>query len=166
MQMLVRECELFHTGKMNLSATSPTLANKLDARGGVNMKQHEAVASGPRPLYQLCAPQAPSLAHSRRIPAQVGTVDSTRTFVFRSIGHRRGKASTSSLPRLTGWRCRAGKRRGAEPRAKLRGPGIVALLVKGLLGVAAMVRLHDRAMRQRCRLPVVIWTLDAVSADA
>jgi hypothetical protein len=50
MQMLVRECELFHTGKMNLSATSPTLANKLDARGGVNMKQHEAVASGPRPL--------------------------------------------------------------------------------------------------------------------
>jgi hypothetical protein len=86
MQMLVRECELFHTGKMNLSATSPTLANKLDARGGVNMKQHEAVASGPRPLYQLCAPQAPSLAHSRRIPAQVGTVDSTRTFVFRSIG--------------------------------------------------------------------------------
>ncbi len=38
MQMLVRECELFHTGKMNLSATSPTLANMLDARGGVNMK--------------------------------------------------------------------------------------------------------------------------------
>src|SRR5258707_14975182 len=84
----------------------------------------------------------------------------------RSPSHRRGKASTSSLPRLTGWRCRAGKRRGAEPRAKLRGPGIVALLAKGLLGVAAMVRLHDRAMRQRCRLPVVIRALDAKTADA
>jgi len=37
MQMLVRECELCHTGKMSLSATSPMLANMLDARGSVDM---------------------------------------------------------------------------------------------------------------------------------
>ncbi len=42
----------------------------------------------------------------------------------------------------------------------------MALLMKGLLGVAAMVRLHDRAMRQRCRLPVVIRALDTQATDA
>src|SRR5258707_9540505 len=38
-----------------------------------------------------------------------------------SPSHRRGKASTSSLPRLTSLRCRGGKHRVAEPCVKSRG---------------------------------------------
>jgi len=37
---------------------------------------------------------------------------------------------------------------------------------KGLLGVPAMAWLHHRTVRQLCRLRMVVWALDAVSADA
>jgi hypothetical protein len=41
-----------------------------------------------------------------------------------------------------------------------------ALRVKFGLGVLVMTRLHQRAMRKRCYLPMVIGARDAVSADA
>lgn len=37
---------------------------------------------------------------------------------------------------------------------------------KGLLGVPAMARFHQRGVRQQCRLLMVIGARDAVSADA
>ena len=43
---------------------------------------------------------------------------------------------------------------------------VVALWAKGLSGVPVMAWLRQRPLRQRCRLPMVIWALDAVSADA
>src|SRR6267143_1985582 len=39
-------------------------------------------------------------------------------------------------------------------------------LAKGLLGVPAMARLHQRGVRQLCRLRAVIGARDAVSANA
>ncbi len=37
----------------------------------------------------------------------------------------------------------------------------MALLAKGLLGVPVMTWLRQCTMRQRCRLPVVIWAFNA-----